>query len=98
MVCSYTIFSPRHVRHDANDVRCRVPKCVEVKFGDVPSRKLRWQWKINHLKMYLLLNGDFPLPSVSFLGCIPSAVFFSNRTKSNGKNPALFAREKHLKS
>ena len=37
----------------------------------VPSRKLTWLWKINHIqKMYVLLNmDDFPASHVSFSRC-----------------------------
>ena len=34
----------------------------------LPSGKLTWQWKMNPLKMYSLLNsGDFPASYVSLL-------------------------------
>ena len=32
----------------------------------LPPGKLTWQWKIHHLKMYFLLNGDIPMSCFCF--------------------------------
>ncbi len=49
----------------------------------LPSRKLRWQWKIHHLKMYFLLKMGIFQCHVSFQGSTPPK-FNSSPLKNDG--------------
>ena len=45
---------------------CLIDVCKEY----LPPRKVTWQWKIHHLKMYFLLNMEILHGCLSFLECI----------------------------
>ena len=43
---------------------CHLKSCFRIKYFLLPPRKLTWQWKLHHLKMYFLLKMGI------FHGCI----------------------------
>ena len=45
-----------------------------VYLAPLPPRKLTWQWKIHHLKIYFLLNMGIFQCHVSFQGCTVSCI------------------------
>ena len=53
----------------AKDLRQGVKFSSFQNGSDLPPRKLTWQWKIHHLKMYFLLNMGIFQCHVSFQGC-----------------------------
>ena len=100
VVCSYTPFFLRGTI--ATMPTAWGAECGIEVWGCTFQKTNRWQWKITIFNRRYIFKWLFFHCHVSFRGCcIPSAsfcCFFSNRTKSNGKNPALFSKERHLKS
>ena len=51
-------------------LKCPAVLCGPSPFPNLPFRKLTWQWKIHHLKMYFLLKTGILRCHVCFQGCI----------------------------